>query len=262
MLFSVVYYLLLILFLIVFAVFISVVWLLTVWWEPKRRIIARTTYWHAAGVFVLCPRWRVKIEGKEHLEKGKNYVIVSNHQAFYDIPLLHMLKFNARWVAKRELLRFPFVGHAMLIHGDILLKRGDAASAKAMFTKAKRELERGVSIVIFPEGTRTKTGRMGRFKEGAFLLARQTGAEILPVVIEGTGSAFRDGWKPLCPHTFRIRVLPAIDRETVRNTSPREMAVRVHDRILEEHRKMRPDLYDGTEDAGTVREKDDAERRK
>lgn len=245
---SVIYYTLLIVYLIVYGIFISIVWLLTILFDKKKRIIAWTTRYHARGMFWLNPCWKISIEGKEHIVPGKPYVIVSNHQAMFDIPLLHALDFNGRWIAKKELIKMPFVGHAMLVHGDILLERGDSSSAKTMLKRGMAELKKGVSICIFPEGTRSKTGRVNRFKDGAFVMAKFAKTEILPVAIEGTATAFKDGWKLVTPHTFYIRVLPPIDTQTVKENDVKTLAIMTHDLILAEHMKMRPDLYQGNEE--------------
>jgi len=241
--FSVIYYFVLILFLIVYGIFISLVWLFIYPFDRKRNIIAKTTHYHAMGLFWLSPRWKIEIEGKENIEKNTAYVIVSNHQAMFDIPLLHALKLHRRWIAKKSLIKMPFVGHAMLIHGDILLERGEASSAKKMINRALKVLDMGVSIAIFPEGTRSRFGKVGRFKEGAFLLAKKAGAPILPIVIDGTFDAF-DGWKLVTPHKFRIKVLPAITKEEVEKNDIKTMAQCVQQMISGEHRKMRPELYE------------------
>lgn len=240
---SVIYYILLLCFLCIWAVVITIVWAATVLFDKKRRIISYTTYIHAKGVLGLVPGWKIKVEGIENMERGKAYVIISNHQDNLDIPLLHQTKFNVRWVSKRELLKAPFVGHALLIHGDILVKRGDPASAKHMIAQGVKILQNGVSVAIFPEGTRSKTGRVGRFREGAFIMAKQAGVGILPIVIDGTRDCHR-GWKIIIPHTFTIKILPAIDPETVRDTDPKTMAETAFRIITEEHRKIRKDLYD------------------
>ncbi len=243
MIFSILYYLFLVVFLLLYGVFISVVWLATVWWDKKRSVIAWTTHYHAMGLFWLCPCWKIEVKGTENIVKGRPYVMVSNHQAMFDIPLLHKLWINRRWVAKKELIKMPFVGHALLVHGDILLERGASSSARSMLRKATLELKKGVSVAIFPEGTRSRDDRVRRFREGAFTLAKLADAEILPIAIDGTGTAF-DGWKLITPHTFRITVLPAVPVETVREKAPGELSAAVREEILGEHRKMRPELYE------------------
>jgi len=242
MVISALYFFLLVIFLIVYGIFISVVWLLTIWWDKKKRAIAAATYVHAMMMFWLAPGWKIKVEGAKNYDKRKPYVMICNHQGMFDIPLIYAIHPNTRWVAKRELLKMPFVGHALLIHGDILIRRGEAASARHMLKKAKAELEKGVSVTIFPEGTRLKSGKMNKFREGAFMLAKMAGVEILPVVLDGTANAM-NGWKLRRPHTFQLKVLPPIPAETVKNTGVKELMDNAREMILAEHMKMRPDLY-------------------
>ncbi|MCD8184933.1 MAG: 1-acyl-sn-glycerol-3-phosphate acyltransferase [Rikenellaceae bacterium] len=242
MLLSILYYTILILFLIVYGIFISLVWLLTVWWDKQKRIIAATTYVHAMMLFWLSPGWKIEVRGRENYNRRKPYVMICNHQGMFDIPLIYAIRPNTRWVAKKELIKMPFVGHALLIHGDILIRRGEAASARHILKKAGAELEKGVCVTIFPEGTRLRSGKMNRFHEGAFLLAKRAGVEILPVVLDGTADAF-NGWKQVHPHKFRLHVLPPIPVETVKSTGVKELAALARDRVLAEHREMRPELY-------------------
>lgn len=242
MLLSIIYYIIVIPFLIVYAVFISVVWALTVWWDRRKTIISATTYLHAMMLFWPCFRWKIKVEGRKNFDRSQPYVIICNHQGMFDIPLLYAIHANMRWVAKKELLKMPFVGHAMLIHGDITIERGDAISARHMFGKGIKELKRGVNIAMFPEGTRLKTGKINRFKEGGFLLAKNADVAILPVVLDGTADAFR-GWRLVMPHTFRLKVLPVIPVETVRSNTPKQTSEIAREIILKAHKEMRPDLY-------------------
>ena len=242
MVISLLYYIALILFLIVYTLLSSVVWALTVWWDKKRCVISATSYPQAMMLFWLAPGWKIKIEGAGNYDRKKPHVLICNHQGMLDIPLIHAIRPNIRWVAKRELLKMPFVGHALFIRGDITIKRGDAVSARQMFVKARKVLKRGGGVAVFPEGTRLKSGQMNRFRDGAFRLAKTADVEILPVVLDGTADAF-NGWKPVRPHTFRLRVLPAIPVETVRELDPKALADLARETILAEHREMRPDLY-------------------
>jgi 1-acyl-sn-glycerol-3-phosphate acyltransferase len=238
MIISILYYVALILFLIVYAVLISLAWALTVWWDRKRAVISAMTYIHAMMLFWLAPGWKVRVQGEEHFDRAKPYVIICNHRGMFDIPLMYAIRPNIRWVAKRELLKAPFVNHALLVHGDILLRRGDPVSARQMFERGKEFLRREVSVAIFPEGTRLKSGEMNRFKEGAFKLAQMAGVAILPVAIDGTGDPLV-GWKLRRLHTFRLHVLPPISAETVAENDAQTLAAMARERIEVELQKMK-----------------------
>lgn len=186
--------------------------------------------------------WRIRYSGKENRKQGKRYIIVSNHQSMLDITLMYKLPLVFRWVSKREVLKIPFIGWLLALHGDILIKRGSASSAKAMLKGCKIWLDRKVSIAIFPEGTRSKDGQVHGFKEGAFLLAKMNKVAILPIVINGTYEATKHFALPI-RQKFDIHILPEIGEEEVASTSIKEMTQRVHNIIAEKHREIAPDLY-------------------
>jgi 1-acyl-sn-glycerol-3-phosphate acyltransferase len=101
----------------------------------------------------------------------------------------------------------------------------------------------GIRVNIFPEGTRSKTGQLGKFKDGAFTIAKEAGVEIQPVVINGTRSITANGKWWIVPNKFSIRVLPRISRETVMSMDVESLKNLCRDQIEAEHRKLRPDLY-------------------
>lgn len=155
------------------------------------------------------PGWTLKVEGKENIVKGKSYVVIANHCTLVDIFLLHFVPVNYRWVAKREVLMVPVFGWVLALQRSITIKRGDPASAKYMLSEGVRLLKKGVSVAIFPEGTRSKTGLVQEFKAGAFLMAANADVEILPVILHGSHQALRVGGKV----DFRVEILPPVSME-------------------------------------------------
>jgi len=132
---------------------------------------------------------RVTVLGKENIQKGQSYVIVSNHQSSYDIFVLYgWLGIDIKWVMKTELRKVPVFGFAGKMGGNIYIDRSSPKAAYASLEAAKKKLVEGTSVVILPEGTRSKTGEIGPFKKGAFILATDLGIPILPVSILGTRS--------------------------------------------------------------------------
>ncbi|CAK5273285.1 unnamed protein product [Mycena citricolor] len=131
----------------------------------------------------------------------------------------------------------PVFGWVLWMHGDIPVERGSRGSAKQMLERCRQRLSRGTSVIVFPEGTRTKTGEIGRFKDGAFLVAKHAGVGIQPVVIDGTWS-LNDGWRLRMPHTFRVKVLDALPAEYVASKEARELAVEMENRMRTAHLQM------------------------
>ncbi|CAN5680247.1 lysophospholipid acyltransferase family protein [soil metagenome] len=153
------------------------------------------------------------VSGRENQDPTRIYVIMSNHQSHYDIPVLyHVLGGNIRMVAKKELFRVPVFGRAMEAAGFISVDRSNRTRAVASLNKAKEVLARGLSVFIAPEGTRSKTGELLPFKKGGFNLAIDMGLPILPVSIDGTRHALPpSAARSTSGVKVRVRILPAID---------------------------------------------------
>jgi 1-acyl-sn-glycerol-3-phosphate acyltransferase len=132
----------------------------------------------------------VDVSGLERLTAGEPYVVMSNHQSLYDIPALTVaLPLTLRIVAKSELFRVPLWSQAMLASGYVPIHRNDPTKVLQDLRNAQRALESGISILVFPEGTRSLGGALGEFKAGGFHLASAVKSRILPVGISGTGAA-------------------------------------------------------------------------
>jgi len=130
------------------------------------------------------------VVGHEHIENGKAYLVMSNHQSHYDVPVLfHVLGSNLRMVAKLELFSLPVFGAALREAGFIAVDRSNRVRAIESLEVAKAKLAGGVSVWIAPEGTRSKTGELLPFKKGGFVLALETKWPVLPVTIQGTREA-------------------------------------------------------------------------
>jgi 1-acyl-sn-glycerol-3-phosphate acyltransferase len=136
----------------------------------------------------------VTVKGKEHIDKTKSYVVISNHQSIYDIFLVYgWLGIDIKWVMKKELAKIPGLGFGSKKVGHIFLDRSNSRVALESLNDAKRKLVNGTSVVIFPEGTRSSTGYPGNFKKGAFKLAIDLGLPILPITIIGTKNIMPTG---------------------------------------------------------------------
>jgi 1-acyl-sn-glycerol-3-phosphate acyltransferase len=212
----------------------------------KRRFVVHklSKWWMQQCLFLINPFWKTVFTGKENVDKNKPYIIVSNHQSYMDIGLMYYVPCIFKWVSKREIMWLPIIGQMLCIHGDIMIKRGTTSSTKKMFAQCKKWLIRGVSIAIFSEGTRTQDGQVHRFKEGAFLLAKQTKTAILPVVLDGSFVVLPKNKFLLKPkHTLHLKILPEISVQEVDSTSIKEMMQKVQQLITSEHKKIAPKFY-------------------
>lgn len=128
----------------------------------------------------------VHIDGKENITPGQSYVVVANHQSFFDIFALYgHIGINFKWLMKKEIGRIPFVGWACKAAGHVCIDRASAMRSYESLNKAKRQLSDGMSVIIFPEGTRTPDGKLHQFKRGSFQIAADLGLPVLPVTING-----------------------------------------------------------------------------
>ena len=224
------YYVFLIALCTIFLVLSAVVLVITWPFQKSRRLVHELSRVLVRIFFFVPPCWRHRVIGMEHIDRRKSYVIVINHRAMIDIPALYFLPLNFRWVSKREVFRIPFFGQFLKIHGDICIDRGRAAEAmEQLLDEGRLWLGRGASVAIFPEGTRSKDGTVHRFKAGAFTLAREAGAEILPVVLDGTASLIRPSRLFRWRNTITLQVLPPVTRERIAAADPRDLAGEVHD---------------------------------
>lgn len=200
--------------------------------DRPRRVVHEISRGMVHIFFGIPPLWRVEVEGLEHVDRSKSYVIVLNHQAMTDIPALYKVPLNFRWVSKREVFRIPFFGQFLRLHGDICIDRGNAREAmEQLLGKGKMWIGRGVSVAIFPEGTRSKDGEIHRFKAGAFELAREAGVELLPVVLDGTAQLVRKNRLFKWRHTLVLHVLQPVATEHIAAADTKELMVEVHDRM-------------------------------
>ena len=129
----------------------------------------------------------VRVEGRQNIRKETSYVVISNHVSLYDIFLIYgWLGIDIKWVMKKELRKIPGVGFGSRKVGHIFLDRSNRIAAVESLNEAKRRLVSGTSVVMFPEGTRSVTGKIGTFKRGAFKLALDLGLPILPLTLVDT----------------------------------------------------------------------------
>jgi 1-acyl-sn-glycerol-3-phosphate acyltransferase len=204
------------------------VWLVTAPFDRKRVVLHQFTCFWASLYTWLNPLWQVRVEGRDRIRRDETYVIVANHLSLLDILLMFRLFTHFTWVSKAENFAVPFIGWNMRLNGYIPLRRGDRDSARAMLETCQRELRGGTSVMIFPEGTRSRTGELQPFKTGAFELALRTGKPLLPVLVEGTSQALpRRGFVLRGRHRIRLTVLDPIPVEDVGQVTAPQLAQQV-----------------------------------
>jgi 1-acyl-sn-glycerol-3-phosphate acyltransferase len=177
----------------------------------------------------------VRVQGLEHLTRGTTYVFVSNHQSIYDIPVLfNALPFQLRIIAKESLGSFPFLGWHLRRTGHLLVDRRYPDRA-GILLRWRELLEQGLSLIIFPEGSRSANGTVGRFKAGSFLLAIEAGLPVVPISVVGTRFVMRKGRLMTCPGSAHLTVHhPVSTTDGTWQTSikaARRLAIHVHDII-------------------------------
>ena len=150
---------------------------------------------------------KVKVEGYENIDKRTSYVFVANHQGVFDIfSLMGFLDHPFCWMMRKALTNIPFVGTACMLTGQILVDTHSAQGIKKTMEDAKKILNKGLSVCVFPEGRRTDTGKMGAFKKGAFKLALDFNLPVVPITISGSYDVMPRSTFNVTPGTIHITI--------------------------------------------------------
>ena len=187
-----------------------VVWLVTMPFDKGH-------YWTGFVFRRLCvvhqwlnPMWKFRTTGIKVADPRHPYVAVSNHESFVDMLLISHLPFEMKWLSKESILKIPAVGWLMMMAGDIRLVRGNKDSIVAAMAECGRVLDNKITVMLFPEGTRTRDGALGAFKDGAFRLAIEHQVPILPMVVDGTRTALAAGGWLMNVTEAQVKVLEPI----------------------------------------------------
>jgi 1-acyl-sn-glycerol-3-phosphate acyltransferase len=219
---------------ILFPIFF-LVFLLTFAFDKRLFIFHKCTCLWSFIVLKINPMWRIKVTGREKIDRHQTYVMVSNHQSGADIIVLFLLWVHFKWVAKKSLFYYPIIGWTMWLNRYISLDRVKGSSMRKMMSDAARNLKAGNSVMIFPEGTRSKDGNIQPFKTGAFHIALSNQVPILPIVIKGTSKAIRKGGF-LINRNFHIQanVLDPISYDSIKELDSKQVADKVRELIRRE----------------------------
>ncbi len=158
----------------------------------RKALHALSSAW-ARAILVVCPVMRVRLEQATRLSRKKPYIFVANHQSLTDVLVVLHINHPFKFVAKRQLFWIPFFGWGLCLAGYIPLERGDHKSGKETIERCRAYLKRGVSVLLFPEGTRSRDGEVHAFKVGAFKLSTDLQIPIVPITINGTRSILPKG---------------------------------------------------------------------
>jgi 1-acyl-sn-glycerol-3-phosphate acyltransferase len=206
-----------------------IILILTIIPDKNLRILCKfSCFWGAHYIWVI-PLWRLKIYGRDKLDDRKVQILVSNHQSFADILVMNSLFKHFRWTSKVENFRIPLVGWSLKLNRAIGIYRGAGDAWLKFETQAMKALAQGNSLLIFAEGTRSKTGDLGKFKEGAFKLALKTHTPIQPVVLDGTSKAVpKSGWVLTGRQDMVVKVLDLLPYDSFKDLTTSQLADKVH----------------------------------
>ncbi len=179
--------------------------------DTRRNLLHKIATGWAKSIVIFNPWWRFRIEGQEHLPpEDEPVVYVANHQSQADILTVFLISRQFRWLAKESLFKVPFLGWAMSAAGYVPVKRGDRRSHSECMRRSAEHLKSGTSMLFFPEGTRSKDGRLQPFKSGAFRLAKDAQVAVVPLTLQGASDLLPKGSLIPSVALVTITIHPAI----------------------------------------------------
>lgn len=197
--------------------------------SPKQLMLPAKIW---SRICLWCAFIKLDLRGIENIKEGQSYVFAANHQSMFDIWAIYgWIPTPFAWMMKKEIRKIPFVGLACERLGHIFVDRTNPIAAHKSMEQAKKTLTNGHSIVIFPEGTRTKNGKIGAFKRGAFAIAVDLKMPIIPVTI--SGSFERKAWNGfnINPGTIIVTYHPAINTAMQDNADIKQIANEVKESV-------------------------------
>ncbi|MDD5115478.1 MAG: lysophospholipid acyltransferase family protein [Candidatus Omnitrophica bacterium] len=200
--------------------------------DKMKKLTHAQCFWWSDAVIGLNPFWDLKVTGLDNIDRNRTYVIIANHQSLADIVVLYQTKMQFKWVAKASLFKVPFIGWCLGLIRHIKLLRGDFSSIKEIYRQASRWLQKDMSVLFFPEGTRSSNDQMNEFQNGAFKLAIKEKRPILPIRLIGTRDAIPKGsWIFKGRVSAKLIVLPAVETEGLKPENFASLRDEVRSRI-------------------------------
>lgn len=218
--------------------------LLILLWLPVMavsRLFERSPYYRTGFLFrklghtmtMLNPLWTFERTGRIPSNPNNPYIVVGNHLSNADIPSISRLPWEMKWIGKKSLFDMPIAGWLMKLAGDIAVDRGDKRSRANVLIQGRKYLQENCSLMFFPEGTRSRDGRVLRFTDGAFRLAIKTKLPILPLAIDGTQNALpKSSWKFTGATQVRLHIFDPIPTADLSPSDTPVLRERVRQQII------------------------------
>ncbi|MEP6763584.1 MAG: lysophospholipid acyltransferase family protein [Gemmatimonadaceae bacterium] len=210
---------------------VALIFVVTAPFDSGRYAAGRAFRLVAVTSLLVNPLWRFKVLGGKIKNPRKPYVVVANHESYADVFLLSCFPWEMKWLSKETMFKIPLMGWMMQMAGDIKLVRGDRDSTVNAIKQCRDRLAKKVSIMIFPEGTRSRSTEMLPFKDGAFRLAIEAGAPILPIAVAGTRNAMAKGSFQFQPARALAQYLEPIETTGLTLADVPALKQRVRERI-------------------------------
>lgn len=220
----------------------TVVYVATAPFDPGRYAVGRWFRRAAITCVALNPLWRFRTSGIVPEDPRRPYVAVSNHESFADIFLISHLPWEMKWLSKEAIFKIPVMGWMMRMAGDVPVKRNVRSSRAEALDQCRDRLAKRVSVMIFPEGTRSRDDDLLPFKDGAFRLAIETGTPVLPLVVAGTRHAMAKGSFVFRRARAEVRALPPISTDGLSVADAPALRERVRQLIAAERARLIADL--------------------
>ena len=220
---------------------VAIVYVCTAPFDPGRYAAGRAFRLVAVAALRLNGLWHFRTRGTL-ADPRRPYVVVANHESYADIFLISCFPWEMKWLSKDTVFKIPFMGWMMQMAGDIKLIRGKRESAVEAIRQCRDRLAKKVSIMIFPEGTRSHEWEMLPFKDGAFRLAIEAGAPILPIAVAGTRRAMAKGSFQFLPARALAQALEPIETSGLTLADLQTLKHRTRERIEEGRRALAAEL--------------------
>jgi 1-acyl-sn-glycerol-3-phosphate acyltransferase len=178
--------------------------------DPDRYRVGYLFHRIAVVAVRLNPFWDFRVIDDVHPDPRRPYVFVANHQSNADAFLVAMVPWEMKWLSKKSIFDIPLLGWMMRIAGDVEVERGDRESARQAMAQLRDRLDRKLSVLIFPQGTRSPDGTVEPFREGAFRLAIEAGVDVVPLAVAGTAESLPKGSIAFRKTSATVTVLPPV----------------------------------------------------